>query len=53
MYYLAWIISAGLAVTVGCFVATMLEKKKINLNKNLSKLFYFLLFDIKSYQQKP
>ncbi|OIN83540.1 CydX/CbdX family cytochrome bd oxidase small subunit [Francisella sp. TX07-6608] len=28
MYYLAWIISAGLAVTVGCFVATRLEKKE-------------------------
>lgn len=27
MYYLAWIISAGLAVTVGCFVATRLEKE--------------------------
>lgn len=34
MYYLAWIISAGLAVTVGCFVATRLEKKKITQNKN-------------------
>ncbi|MFV9984685.1 MAG: CydX/CbdX family cytochrome bd oxidase small subunit [Francisella endosymbiont of Hyalomma asiaticum] len=28
MYYLAWIISAGLAVTVGCFVAIRLEKKE-------------------------
>ncbi|EDO65661.1 YbgT family membrane protein [Francisella tularensis subsp. holarctica FSC022] len=28
MYYLALIISAGLAVTVGCFVATRLEKKE-------------------------
>lgn len=28
MYYLAWIISAGLAVTVGCFVATRLEKRR-------------------------
>ncbi len=45
MYYLAWIISAGLAVTIDCFVATRLEKKKINLNKNhYLGLFYFLLF---------
>ncbi|MDE4957649.1 CydX/CbdX family cytochrome bd oxidase small subunit [Francisella tularensis subsp. holarctica] len=28
MYYLSWIISAGLAVTVGCFVSTRLEKKE-------------------------
>ena len=30
MYYLAWIISAGLAVTVGCYVASKIDKKERN-----------------------
>jgi len=28
MYYLAWFISASLAVTVGCFVASRIDKKE-------------------------
>jgi hypothetical protein len=28
MYYLAWIVSAGLAVTVGCFVASKIDRSE-------------------------
>lgn len=28
MYYLAWFISASLAVTVACFVASKIDKKE-------------------------